>query len=71
LRNGKNRLLFFEGSGVKAKQQKKTPAGKCLLLRGVLFSLCIMVKATSTKKETLVWPAHGLARNFPTKLPYE
>jgi hypothetical protein len=55
-------------SGVKAKQQKKTPAGKDLLFSGVLFSLSVMVKAKSTKKETL-WPAHGLARNFATKLP--
>jgi len=57
-------------SGVKAKQQKKTPAGKDLLFRGVLFSLGIMVKSKSTKKET-PWPAHGLARNFASKLPYE
>ena len=45
-------LLFFVSSGVKAKQQKKSPAGKDLLLSGVLFSLIILVKVRSTKKET-------------------
>jgi len=57
-------------NGVKAKKQKKPPAGESLFFNGVLFSLMIRVKAKSTKKETR-WPPRGLARNFPTKLPYE
>jgi len=53
----------------KNRQGKKPPKG-WPLPNGVLFSLMSWQREKGTKKETN-WPAHGLARNFLTKLPWE
>jgi hypothetical protein len=61
---------FLCRNGVKAKQQKKPPwAENHDFPLSEYFFLCIpWSKQKVTKKETLC-PAHGLARNFPKKLP--
>jgi len=44
---------------------------KVMLPPWLPFSLFVNVKEKGSEKETGYWPPHGLARNFPTKLPCE
>ena len=53
--------------GVKAKKQKKSPAGLGPAFQRCTFSLGILVKVKVPKRKPL--PTHGLARNFATKVP--
>jgi len=56
--------------GARRRSKKKPPSDNCQTAIAVLFSLSVLAKARSTKKETLS-PTHGLARNFASKLPSE
>jgi len=63
----KNLTAFLWENGVKAKQQKKSPAGNDLLFSGVLFLWESWSKLKYQKENPC--PPHGLARNFATKVP--